>query len=121
MQEFPPQKKLLFLQNVRDNTHRFAIGRHRRARQGAALSGELMRLPGIGPATARLLWDNFGSVEAMRAASVDDLCKISGIGPAKAALLREKLRGSGRHGIVCKGLLRVRRELQEDGGRSLNS
>ena len=52
-----------------------------------------MRLPGIGPATARLLWDNFGSVEAMRAASVDDLCKISGIGPAKAALLREKLRG----------------------------
>jgi len=85
--------ELLFLQNVRDNTHRFAIGRHRRARQGAALSGELMRLPGIGPATARLLWDNFGSVEAMRAASVDDLCKISGIGPAKAALLREKLRG----------------------------
>ena len=85
--------ELLFLQNVRDNTHRFAIGRHRRARQGAALSGELMRLPGIGPATARLLWDNFGSVEAMRTASVDDLCKIPGIGPAKAALLREKLRG----------------------------
>lgn len=85
--------ELLFLQNVRDNTHRFAIGRHRRARQGAALSGELMRLPGIGPATARLLWDNFGSVEAMRAASVDDLCKIAGIGPAKAAMLREKLRG----------------------------
>ena len=85
--------ELLFLQNVRDNTHRFAIGRHRRARQGAALSGELMRLPGIGPATARLLWDNFGSVEAMRAAGVEDLCKIPGIGPAKAALLREKLRG----------------------------
>ena len=52
-----------------------------------------MRLPGIGPATARLLWDNFGSVEAMRAAGVEDLCKIPGIGPAKAALLREKLRG----------------------------
>lgn len=85
--------ELLFLQNVRDNTHRFAIGRHRRARQGAALSGELMRLPGIGPATARLLWDNFGSVDAMRAAGLDDLCKIPGIGPAKAALLREKLRG----------------------------
>ncbi len=85
--------ELLFLQNVRDNTHRFAIGRHRRARQGAALSGELMRLPGIGPATARLLWDHFGSVDAMRAAGVEDLCKIPGIGPAKAALLREKLRG----------------------------
>ena len=47
--------ELLFLQNVRDATHRFAIGRHRRARQGAALSGELMRLPGIGPAKAALL------------------------------------------------------------------
>ena len=85
--------ELLFLQNVRDNTHRFAIGRHRRAKRGAALSGELMRLPGIGPATARLLWDTFGSVEAMRAASVEDLCKLPGIGQAKAALLREKLRG----------------------------
>ena len=57
------------------------------------LLDELGRLPGIGPATARLLWDNFGSVDAMRAAGVDDLCKIPGIGPAKAALLREKLRG----------------------------
>ena len=40
--------ELLFLQNVRDATHRFAIGRHRKARGQAALSGELMRLPGIG-------------------------------------------------------------------------
>lgn len=37
--------ELLFLQNVRDATHRFAIGRHRKARGQAALSGELMRLP----------------------------------------------------------------------------
>lgn len=83
--------ELLFLQNVRDATHRFAIGRHRRARQGAALSGELMRLPGIGPATARLLWEKFGSVEAMRAAGLEELRALPGIGPAKAALLMEKL------------------------------
>ncbi len=83
--------ELLFLQNVRDATHRFAIGRHRRARQGAALSGELMRLPGIGPATARLLWEAFGSVEAMRAAGVEKLRALPGIGPARAALLKEKL------------------------------
>ncbi|SDF76451.1 excinuclease ABC subunit UvrC [Desulfovibrio legallii] len=83
--------ELLFLQNVRDTAHRFVIGRHRRARRGAALSGELMRLPGIGPATARLLWDHFGSVEAMRAASLDDLRRLPGIGPAKAALLLQKL------------------------------
>ncbi|MFT4300446.1 MAG: excinuclease ABC subunit UvrC [Desulfovibrio sp.] len=85
--------ELLFLQNVRDSTHRFAIGRHRKAKRGAALSGELMRLPGIGPATARLLWDRFGSVEAMCAATKEDLCGLPGIGAAKAALLLEKLAG----------------------------
>lgn len=84
-------QELLFLQNVRDTTHRFAIGRHRKARRGAALASELMRLPGVGPATARLLWDQFGSVEAMCAASQEDLRKIPGIGPAKAAMLLENL------------------------------
>lgn len=85
--------ELLFLQNVRDATHRFAIGRHRKARGQAALSGELMRLPGIGPATARLLWETFGSLEAMRAAGVDDLRRLPGIGASRAALLHEKLKG----------------------------
>ncbi|WP_300909357.1 helix-hairpin-helix domain-containing protein, partial [uncultured Desulfovibrio sp.] len=50
-----------------------------------------MRLPGIGPATARLLWEAFGSVEAMRAAGVEKLRALPGIGPARAALLKEKL------------------------------
>lgn len=85
--------ELLFLQHIRDTTHHFAIGRHRKARGKAALSGELMRLPGIGPATARLLWERFASLEAMRAASLDDLRQLPGIGPARAALLREKLKG----------------------------
>ncbi|WP_291440183.1 excinuclease ABC subunit UvrC [Desulfovibrio sp.] len=84
-------QELLFLQNIRDTTHRFAIGRHRKARRGAALAGELMRLPGVGPATARLLWDHFGSVEAMCAATQEELRKTPGIGPAKAAMLLEKL------------------------------
>ena len=85
-------QELLFLQQLRDATHRFAIGRHRRARRGAALSGELMRLPGIGPATARLLWDRFGSVEAMSGASEEELRALPGVGQAKAKSLREKLR-----------------------------
>lgn len=84
--------ELLFLQQIRDATHHFAIGRHRKARRGAAFSGELMRLPGIGPVTARLLWDKFGSVEAMVAATEDDLRSIPGIGKAKAASIAEKLR-----------------------------
>ena len=85
--------ELLFLQHIRDTTHNFAIGRHRKARGKAALSGELLRLPGIGPATARLLWEHFPTLEAMRAASEQDLCALPGIGPSRARLLREKLRG----------------------------
>ena len=85
--------ELLFLQNVRDSAHRFAISRHRRARGKAALEGELTRLPGIGPATARLLWDAFGSIEAMRRASLADLEKLPGIGQAKARGLHARLHG----------------------------
>ncbi|MBQ9406217.1 MAG: excinuclease ABC subunit UvrC [Desulfovibrio sp.] len=84
--------ELLFLQHVRDSAHRFVIGRHRQARRGAALSGELIRLPGIGPATARVLWDHFGSLEAMRAASQDDLQRLPGIGVGKAAHLQRVLK-----------------------------
>ena len=85
--------ELLFLQYIRDTTHHFAIGRHRRARTAAALTGELLRLPGIGPHTARLLWDHFGSVEAMTEASQAALAALPGIGPRRAALLRERLQG----------------------------
>lgn len=84
--------ELLFLQNIRDTAHRFAISRHRRARAGAALAGELMRLPGIGPATARLLWDTFGGIEAMRAATIEELQALPGIGAARALSLFEKLK-----------------------------
>ena len=94
----PGSAELLFLQNVRDAAHRFVIGRHRRARQWAALSGELMRLPGIGPATARLLWQHFGSVEAMCAATEDALRALPGVGKAKAALLRGRLARLGEVG-----------------------
>ncbi|MDO5536006.1 MAG: excinuclease ABC subunit UvrC [Desulfovibrionaceae bacterium] len=77
--------ELLFLQSVRDSTHHFAITRHRRARTREAMAGELMRLPGIGAATARLLWDRFGSFEAMQQAAPADIAAIDGIGPARAA------------------------------------
>ena len=57
------------------------------------LADRLDTLPGIGPATARLRWETFGSLEAMRAASVDDLRRLPGIGASRAALLHEKLKG----------------------------
>ena len=83
--------ELLFLQHVRDTAHHFVLGRHRRARSGAALTGELLRIPGVGMATAKLLWSRFSSLEAMIAAGVEELSSIPGIGPRKAATLAERL------------------------------
>lgn len=85
-------RELLFLQQIRDATHQFAIGGHRKARRAAAFSGELMRLPGIGPAAARQLWDKFGSIEAMRNATEEEIREIPGFGKARAKMVREKLR-----------------------------
>lgn len=83
--------ELLFLQQIRDATHQYAIQSHRKARRKAAFSGEIMRLPGVGPATARLLWDKFGSYDAMRKATEEDLMSVPGIGKQRAKLLRQKL------------------------------
>ncbi len=88
----PGSPELLFLQHVRDSVHNFAIGRHRRARRKTALSGELLRLQGVGPKTARLLWEHFPNVQAMAEASETALAAIPGIGKKKAAMLARQLR-----------------------------
>jgi len=84
--------ELLFLQLVRDAAHRFALTRHRRARGKAALTGDLLRLPGVGPHTARLLWDRFQNMEAMLAATPEDLAVLPGIGKARARVLAARLK-----------------------------
>ncbi len=83
--------ELLFLQHIRDTVHDYAVGRHRKARSNAAFSGELLRMPGIGPATARLLWQHFSSVQAMAEAHEDDLAALPGIGKVRARKLRQCL------------------------------
>ena len=84
--------ELLFLQIVRDAAHDFSIGRHRRARERQAFSGELSRMPGIGMHTAKLLWEHFDSVRDMKAAAVEDLMKLPGIGRKKAELIADSLK-----------------------------
>lgn len=88
----PGSAELLFLQLVRDTAHNHVIGRHRRAHAAATLSSELRRVPGIGPATEKLLWEHFATLAAILAATVADLAAIPGIGKAKAEKLHEKLR-----------------------------
>ena len=87
----PGSSELLYLQRVRDAVHDYALGRHRQARSKAALTGELTRLPGIGPKTAKLLYEHFGSLAAMTAAGAEGLQKVPGIGSQKATMLAQRL------------------------------
>lgn len=83
--------ELLFLQVVRDAAHDFSLGRHRQARARQAFSSELQRLPGIGPHTAKLLWDQFDSLDAMRAATPADIAALPGIGAKRAGKIWQSL------------------------------
>ncbi|SDL18390.1 Excinuclease ABC subunit C [Maridesulfovibrio ferrireducens] len=75
---------LLYLQRLRDEAHRFVIGKQRKSRKKKALQSEVLSLPGIGPKTARLLWDQYGSVQKMKEATAEELSKVSGIGKVRA-------------------------------------
>lgn len=85
--------ELLFLQRLRDAAHDFVIGRQRAARRKGLAKSELLSLPGIGPKTARLLWDAFGTLDAMLAADVKALAAIRGLGARRARSVHEALRG----------------------------
>lgn len=87
----PGAPELLFLQHIRDTAHRFVISRLRRHKRGEQLDSTLERLPGIGPKTARLLWERFGSLEAIANASVEELSALPGHGSKKAAALHQRL------------------------------
>jgi excinuclease ABC subunit C len=69
---------LQLLQIIRDETHRFAVSSHRRRRKNRTLKSELDDLPGIGEKRRRLLLEHFGSVSAIRQASVSDLANVLG-------------------------------------------
>ncbi len=88
----PGSKELLFLQQIRDAAHRFVISRQRQARKRKALDTRLEAIPGVGPKTARLLWDRYPDIAAMARASVEELAALPGLGPDKAGKVYEGLR-----------------------------
>ncbi|WP_223849680.1 excinuclease ABC subunit UvrC [Bifidobacterium vespertilionis] len=89
---------MYLLQRVRDESHRFAITYHRQTRRKGALRSALDGIPGIGEAYQKRLLKEFGSVRAMRSASVEDLEAIKGIGHAKAQAIYDALHTEGREG-----------------------
>jgi len=67
---------LHLIQQIRDETHRFAVGFHRQRRAKRTIQTGLENIPGIGPRTAQKLLRNFGSVAQLRSASIDQIAKV---------------------------------------------
>jgi excinuclease ABC subunit C len=85
---FPPNSALLFyLQRLRDEAHRFAIGTHRAKRAKSLTTSTLDEVPGIGPNRKRALLMHFGTARAVKGAALDDLEKAPGISKAMARQL----------------------------------
>ena len=83
----PNSASLLYLQRLRDEAHRFAIGTHRAKRAKSLTTSTLDEVPGIGPNRKRALLMHFGTARAVKGAALEDLEKAPGISKATARQL----------------------------------
>lgn len=91
---FPINHPVLFyLQRLRDEAHRFAIGAHRAKRSKAITVSSLDEVPGIGPARKKALLMHFGTARAVRDAALDDLAKAPGVSKAVAQQVYDYFHG----------------------------
>jgi excinuclease ABC subunit C len=83
----PRDPVLYFVQRMRDEAHRFAIGTHRAKRAKSMGANPLDEIAGIGPSRKRALLKHFGSAKAVSGAGVEDLQAVSGISSGVAQLI----------------------------------
>jgi excinuclease ABC subunit C len=92
----PPNSALMFyLQRLRDEAHRFAIGAHRQKRAKAMGTSPLDQVPGIGPARKRALLLHFGTARAVKAAGLEDIMRVPGVSKAMAQAIYDYFHASG--------------------------
>jgi excinuclease ABC subunit C len=82
---------LYLLQRIRDEAHRFAITAHRKRRSKLGLASQLDAVPGIGPSRRKALLGHFGSIEDIRAASLDELAAAPKMNAALAEAVKAHL------------------------------
>ncbi len=75
---------LHYLQRLRDEAHRFAIGTHRAKRKKAIVQSPLDQIAGVGAKRKKALLQHFGSAKAVQGAGVDELSKVDGVSKALA-------------------------------------
>jgi excinuclease ABC subunit C len=82
---------LHLMQRIRDEAHRFAITHHRKKRGKAAVRSLLDDIPGVGEARRNALLEHFGSLQKIRAASVDEIEAVPGMTKPLAEKMQEYL------------------------------
>ena len=88
--KLPPRDPLLyFIERLRDEAHRFAIGSHRTRRKKDIREAGLQEIPGIGPTRKRALLRHFGTLKAIERASLPDLAQVPGINAETARKIYE--------------------------------
>jgi excinuclease ABC subunit C len=86
---------LFYLQRLRDEVHRFAIGAHRAKRSKAITASPLDEVSGVGPARKKALLMHFGTARAVRDASLEDLARTPGVSEAVARTVYDYYHGGG--------------------------
>ncbi|THV25659.1 excinuclease ABC subunit UvrC [Peteryoungia ipomoeae] len=92
----PPRDPVLyFIQRMRDEAHRFAIGSHRARRKKEMVKNPLDEITGIGPTRKRALLQHFGTAKAVSRAAIGDLMAVEGISEAVAKLVYNHFHENG--------------------------
>ena len=89
---------LQLIQQLRDESHRFAITGHRGRRQKARDTSRLEDIPGIGPRRRASLLRHFGGLAGLKSAAVEDIARVGGIDAALAVRIYAALHGSSESG-----------------------
>jgi excinuclease ABC subunit C len=90
----PRNPVLYYLQRLRDEAHRYAIGSHRARRSKAIGVNPLDEVPGIGPGRKRALLQHFGSARAVARAGLSDLETVDGISAKVARAIYDHFHGN---------------------------
>jgi excinuclease ABC subunit C len=84
----------MYMQRLRDEVHRFAIGTHRAKRAKAMVASSLDDIGGIGPVRKKALLQHFGSGKAVERAGLSDLQAVPGIDATIAQIIYDHFHGS---------------------------
>ena len=90
--KLPPDSPVLHLiQRIRDEAHRFAITGHRTRRGKARQTSMLESIPGLGPKRRRSLLQEFGGLQGVMRAGIEDLTRVKGISRSMAQAVYETI------------------------------